>query len=344
MHLKKRLYCLFFIIILLTGCLPVEEPFLPVPTLTVPEPILYTTEPVDLGEVVLFRDLRAGFVPAREEILSFPMNGVLFSNVNVRVGDFVYEGDVIVELEKSSYVRDLEQAIRALEMAEVNLRQLEETHALNLQRERILGTPVDMISYARRHDGYSHQIDILNIQIENLEYELERRVLRASTDGYVTTLRRLNEGDVTVADQQIATIADVTETIFIVSGDGAELLEIGDVVELTVRQEVYYGVIIDPQTYNIMADRYDYEAYVLIPDGHQYGFTTASFGNIRVVLDALDDVISVPRDAVHLYNERAFVFVLEEGLRMLRDIEVGLVGNASVEIRSGLELGELVIR
>ena len=342
--MRKKFSCLFLIIILLTGCLPVEEPLLPVPTLSVPDPILFNTEPADLGEVMLFRDLRAGFVPAREEILSFPMNGILFSNVNVRIGDFVREGDIIVELERSSYEREMEQAIRELEMAELNLRQLEETHALHLQRERILGIPVDMISYARRHDNYSHQIDILNIQMENLEYELERRVLRASMDGYVTFLRRLDEGDVTIADQQIATIADVTETVFLVSGDGAELLHVGDVVELTVRQEVYYGIIIDPLEYNLTANRSDYEAYVLIRDGHQYGFTTTSFGNIRVVLDALEDVLCVPADAVHMYDDRAFVFILEDGLRTLRDVEIGLVGNLRVEIRSGLELGELVIR
>ena len=342
--MRKRLYFLLLIIIFLTGCLPVEEPLLPIPTLSVPEPVLFNTEPVDLGDVMLFRDLRAAFVPAREEVLSFPMNGILFDNVNVRVGDYVHEGDIIIELERSSYIRELEHAIRELEMAEVNLRQLEEAHVINLQRERILRIPVDMISYARRHDNYSHQIDILNIQIENLEYELERRVLRASMDGYITSLRRLEEGDVTVADQQIAMIADVTETVFLVTGDGADLLRIGDVIELTVRGEIYYGIVIDPLEYNLTANRSDYEAYILIPDGHQYGFTTTSFGNIRIVLDALEDVMCVPADAVHVYEDRAFVFVLDEGIRTLRDVEVGLMGNLRVEIRSGLELGELVIR
>ena len=342
--MRKRLYCLILIIIFLTGCLPVEEPLLPIPTLSVPEPVLFNTEPVDVGDVMLFRDLRAGFVPAREEILSFPMNGILFDSVNVRAGDFVQEGDIIVELERSSYVRELEQATRELEMAEVNLRQLEEAHTLHLQRERILGIPVDRISYARRHDNYSHQIDILNIKIENLEYEMERRVLRASMDGYITSLRRLNEGDVTVADQQIAIIADVTETVFLVTGDGANLLHLGDVVEITIRSEVYYGIVIDPLEYNLTANRSDYEAYVLIPDGHQYGFTTTSFGNIRIVIDAMEDVLCVPFDAIHVHEDRTFVFVLEEGLRTLRDVEVGLMGNVRVEIVSGLELGELVIR
>ena len=346
--MKKRIYCvlvtLLFSILLFSSCLPMEEATLPAPRLSIPEPILYETTPVVVGEVVLYRDLRANFVPAREETLSFPMNGILIHSVNVRMGDFVREGDIIMELEREDYLRELDQSIRDLETAQVNLRQLEENHALDLHNARLTGATVDTISYTRQHDTYSHQIDVLNIKIENLEGELESRVLRASMDGYVIFLRSFIEGDVTVADQQMATIADVTETLFLVSGDEADLLNIGDVVEMTVRQEVYYGIIIDPEEYNITADRSDVEAFILIQDGFQYGFTTNCVGNIHVVLDVSENVLSVPTRTIHRYDDRTFVFVLHEGLRTLRDIEVGLVGNASTEIISGLEVGELVIR
>ena len=345
--IKKRVYCLLatllFSTLLFSSCLPVEEATLPAPRLSIPEPALYETDPVIVGEVVLYRDLRANFVPAREEILSFPMNGILLHSVNVRVGDFVREGDIIMELERESYLRELDQTTRDLEAAEVNLRQLEENHALDLHNARLTETTVDMINYTRQHDYYSHQIDVLNIKIENLKRELENRVLRSSMDGYVIFLRRFTEGDVTVADQTMATIADVTETVFLVSDDGADLLNVGDVVEMTVRQEVYYGVIIDPEEYNITTDRSDYEAFILIRDGLQYGFTTACVGNIHVILDVSENVLSVPTRTIHRYYDRTFVFVLHEGLRTLRDIEVGLVGNASTEIVSGLEVGELVI-
>ena len=346
--MKKRIYCLWipllFSILWFTGCLPVEEGPLPVPTLAAPAPVVFDTVTVEVGDVVLYRDLRANFVPAREESLSFPMNGILIHGVNVRVGDFVREGDIIIELERDTYVRELEQTTRDLEMAQVNLRQLEENHALNLHSAWLTGTPVDMLGYTRRHDEYSHQIDVLNIKIENIEGELERRVLRATMDGYVVSLRRITEGDVTVADQQLAVIADVTETVFLISDDGANLLYMGEVVQMTVRDEVYYGVVIDPVEYNITANRSQYEAFILIRDGLQYGFTTSCVGNIHVVLDTAPEVLVVPTRTIQRYEERTFVFVLEDGLRTLRDVEVGLVGNTYVEIISGLEVGELVIR
>ena len=346
--MRKRIFCLLmsslFSIVLLSGCLPAEEAPLPTPRLAIPEPVIFDTEAVAFGDVVLYRDLRANFVPARKEILSFPMNGILIHGVNVRVGDFVREGDIIIELERDSYVRELEQTTRDLEMAQVNLRQLEETHALNLHGAWLTGTTVDMIGYTRRRDQYRHQIDVLGIKIENIEGELERRVLRATMDGYVTSLRRISEGDVTVADQQLAVIADVTETVFLVSDDGANLLNIGEVVGMTVREEMYYGVVIDPVEYNITANRSEHEAFILIRDGLQYGFTTSCVGNIHVVLETTEDVLVVSTRNIHHYYDRAFVFVLEDGLRTLRDIEVGLMGNAWTEVMSGLEVGELVIR
>ena len=342
----KIIFCLLISILLfgLLGCLPEEEPILPVPTLSVPSPAFFDTEAVSLNDVVYFRDLRVTQVPARVETLSFPMNGILINSINVRVGDFVNQGDIVVELERSSYERELEQAIKNLEIAKVNLRQLEETHQLNLYRAWISEVPVDMVSYRRQHDAYSHQIDVLNIRITHLEYELERRVLRASMDGYVTSIINFREGDVTTADRRIATIADVTETIFKVSGEDAELLDIGEEVEITVGSDVLLGVVIDPLEYNITADRTDYEAYIIVKDGHHYGLTGASSGTIHMILGVANNVLCVPTRTVHIYNDRAFVVVLEDGLPILRDIETGLMGNSFTEVISGLELGELVVR
>jgi len=344
--MKKVIYSLLISVLLfgLPGCLPEEESILPIPTLSAPNPAFFDTDAVTIDDVVYFRDLRVTQVPARVETLSFPMNGILIDSVNVRVGDFVNQGDIIVELERGSYQRELEQAITNLEIAEVNLRQLEEAHELNLDRAWITEVPVDMVSFTRQQDALNHQIDVLNIRISNLEYELERRVLRASMDGYVTSVINFTEGDVTIADRRMATIADVTEIIFMVSGEDAELLDIGEEVEITVGSDILLGVVIDPLEYNITADRTDYEAYIIVRDGHHYGLTGASSGTIHIIFDVVENVLVVPTRTIHIYNDRIFVIVLEEGLPILRDIDAGLIGNTFTEVLGGLELGDLVVR
>ena len=343
--MKKKNH--YFIILILSfgllGCLPEEEPPLPVTTLSAPAPVHYETASVIIGDVIEYRNIRASVVPARVENLSFPTNDILISNVNVRVGDFVREGDVIVELERSFYLQELEQAIMDLEMAEVSLRQLGETQAYNVERARLTGTIVDTASYNRQRDAYNHEIDVLNIRITYLEDVLEQRVLRASMDGYVSFLFPFEEGEVTIADRRLVTIADMTETLFMVEGDRANLLKIGDQVDVYVGENVLTGIVIDPVEHNITADRSYYEAFVLILDGLQYGGMERGFGSIHLVLDTATDVLCIPSPLIHIYGDRVFVYVLEDGIPVLRYVEIGLVGNRFTEIISGLELGELVV-
>lgn len=162
-------------------------------------------------------------------------------------------------------------------------------------------------------------------------------------DGYITFLHSFNEGDVSIADRQMVIIADAAETIFMVRDAAADFFTVGDEVELFVRPDTHFGIVIDPLEHNITANRREHEAYILIPDGHLYGFTTTSSGTIRVILGESEDVLYVPTDALNTVGDRVFVFVLEDGLRTLRDIRVGVVGNTMTEVISGLELGELVI-
>jgi len=129
-----------------------------------------------------------------------------------------------------------------------------------------------------------------------------------------------------------------------VSGDGATLLNVDDVVNITVQGELYYGVVVDPIEHGITADRSGYEAYIMIQGGHQYGFATGTTGSVQVIFDVAKEVLAVPTNSVTVYGNRAFVFVLEEELRVLRDIQVGLVGNSLTEVVSGVEEGELIVR
>ena len=342
---KATLFILISVLLslLLVGCLPIEEEVLPAPTLLVPEPDIFRTIPVEIGDVVLYQDLRTVLVAAREEVLSFPMNGILIDTVHVRLGDAVEEGDILIELERSAYLQELERVSRELEMAKVSLRQLDEMHSQRTRWAQLTNTSVDTFSYRRQRDDISHRIEVINIQINNLEDELERRVLRASMDGYVTFLHRVNEGDVTIAEARMVAIADIAETVFLVSDSGAQLLSIGDIVDITIRPDVYQGVVIDPVEHNITANRGEFEAFILIQEGFQYGFTTRTSGLLRVIINTAENVLTIPERALHTFEGHSFVFVLEDDLRVMRSVEVGLIGNFDVEIIGGLAEGELVI-
>ena len=341
--MKYRYLTTLLIITLLTACLPVEEPVLPPPILTIPESAMYRTVPVFVGDVVSYREVNAAFVPAREEVLSFPMNGILIKEIFVREGDVVREGDIIAELERGPFIASLEQTENDINWARLDLRQLEEQHNLNLLEAEITGVHLDMSAYLTRRDNLIYQLDILEINKDYYEYEINRRVIRSPMDGVVISAVRHQEGDRTVADQRIASIGDQSLAVFIVRGQDADLVNYGDVFEVTIRRELYTGEVVDPEVFGIQRAEGENEAYIAIQGVGQHSFTSRDYGMFRVILDIREDVMYLPHNAIKSANARIFSYVYEDGLRVIKDIEVGLRGNNAVEILNGLEPGEQVI-
>ena len=66
-----------------------------------------------------------------------------------------------------------------------------------------------------------------------------------------------------------------------------------------------------------------------------------------MVANSREDVLTIPTNVLREYNGRTYVQVLQDGVKMEKDVVVGLKGtmdNSTVyEIVSGLEEGEQVI-
>ena len=66
-------------------------------------------------------------------------------------------------------------------------------------------------------------------------------------------------------------------------------------------------------------------------------------GNIVLELGRRDNVLSVPKTAVHRAGDKVYVYVVDsDGYRRYREVTIGLEGDTRTEILSGLEAGEIV--
>lgn len=77
-----------------------------------------------------------------------------------------------------------------------------------------------------------------------------------------------------------------------------------------------------------------------VPKTVRLGQTTT----VQVVVDQAEDVLSVPTSAVTTAGGRTTVTVLENGRQVVKPVEVGVRGDTSTEIKSGLREGEEVVR
>ena len=70
-----------------------------------------------------------------------------------------------------------------------------------------------------------------------------------------------------------------------------------------------------------------------------------AMGTLMVVTDKKEQVLTLPSESVHKAGEEYFVYVMGEGgVREVKWIEIGLLGDKTIEVLSGLEEGDRVIQ
>ena len=64
---------------------------------------------------------------------------------------------------------------------------------------------------------------------------------------------------------------------------------------------------------------------------------------ITLNTDEAEDVLLIPIEAVNASRDRDYVYIIEDGIIQERTIEIGISSGLMVEVRSGLEVGDIVI-
>jgi macrolide-specific efflux system membrane fusion protein len=303
----------------------------------------YQTVEVTRGDVPLYRELSASYVAAREETVSFDIGDEYITSVNVDAGDTVEEGDVIAELDRRYYLDELEKIARDETWVNMELAQLDERHALALEQTALTGELVDETAYLNERSDLLARLEEFSIRKEYLELENERRILRSSLNGMVTYIMAFREGDMSAADKAVATIADQSNSVFMVRGQETENMSAGSHYPLTVDGVIYDSMVVSAEELGVVRANTE-ELYLVITEEEQPVVTSRTYARVTLTLDEAGNVLRLPNKVVKKANARVFVYVLENGIRVIKDIEIGLEGNNLTEITGGLNEGDAVIQ
>ena len=331
--MKLRLCIVLLGLLFLSGCfaLPVEDPLMAPPIMQMPEVGAPRTVPVMRGTVTRSSNPFASYVPAREEFLRFDVDGFRILGIYVDIGDYVQEGDIIASLDRPDITAQINNLTRQLEWQELSISQA--------QRRRRAGHDVTQadINLLRR------QLEIIQMELDYLERVNNLRYLRAGMDGMVSQVVLFTPGMESNSNIVVATIIDQGYSIFATNPiEAGPYMDIGDHFTMYLNGEPYRVVVIDPEEYDIQRDRRG-EIYLAFVDENPI-IPPNPRANVYVIMYSVEDALHVHWRAVHSASDRTFVFVLrEDGIREIRDVEVGLRGNGHYEILVGLTEGELVI-
>ena len=339
--MRRALLVLPALLLLLTACLPIEEEAPPPPVITAAGSIDIKTVVVSRGDVLLHRYCTVISAPAKEEDLSFSLNDLIIAGVYVQEGDLVREGDILAELDHGYYLDEIVSAERDEALTRLYIRQLEERYALDRSYSWAAGFQADEAYYTGQRSSLLTQLEILILRKERLQNEESRRVLRSPMDGIVTYVMPNPAGERTVADQCVVTVADKSKQVFVLRGADSELVNAGDLLELSASGATFTGRIAEPEELGISRSVGEREKYVVLTDDSiiiEQDNVTA-----HIIIERANNTIYVPKNVVKRVGERAYVYVLDNEVRTIRDVEIGLEGSSETEILSGLDVGEIVI-
>lgn len=320
----------------------------------------YTLGEASMGDVVLTEHIPCTYLQTAEEDISFSVSGRRIAKVHVRVGDNVVKGQLLAELtdnDTEGRIEELEYNIQRnrVLMEYVDVKENQDISAKWLQflyrsglsddEEEAMKDSIAQLQQDNiflRQD-YQDAIDLDSMELEKLRSENAAGQLYAGMDGTVSWVRQNLEGSTCARNESIMKIIDGSEGLFVVEeAEWADLFQKGVPVDMQIK-------------WGASAGQYQLIPYKMEEWGERLTFTldeqyegtmieVGADGTIDVVLDSRENVLMAPLRAVHMAEERFYVYVVgESGMREVRWIETGLHGDTSVEIREGLILGEKVI-
>lgn len=345
--------------LLLTSCglMPQEAELPKAPIAQTVKEAEYTLTTAMRGSVLVERDLRCTYKPARSESLKFEASGIRVDTMFVEMGTQVQKGDLLGQLEMEDLEIEEERQEADLEKMRLSKEHLEEKHELEARRMNIqIGqaegsqrtklwkqkTTMDE-NYTLDLQQAENDISIQEKRLQETEKKIADRRVYAGISGVVTYVRPYEEGDVSGENETAVMVSDVESSAFMMEGDDCAFFTVGDIIQISYKQDVHEAEVVTAEDLGLKSDPEAQICYFRLvqPD---LDLESGTQGSIHWVTEQVDDVIYVRSDAIIRMGGQTSVYYLDaDGVKCMKEVETGLDNGTYVEIISGLEEGEEIL-
>lgn len=328
-------------------------------------------------EVVRSSVLASGKVGFREQVrLSSELSGKVLS-VDVREGDTVRKGQLLIALEAEQYQAMLEQQQADARLQQVAISQ-EQTQLKNLERqvERLRALQQDRLVDRSTFEAEENKMNVARLNVQSRRESLaqssatlaqardtlKRTQIRSPLDGVVTRLdvkagESVIPGTTNIPGTVLAEVSDTSSVIAEVKVDETDIARIAIGQRAAIHAAAYPDQVVHGVVERIAASAVKAEGQQNLSFAVDIRLDAAEANRIKpgtscraeIYIQSSDKELAVPlqavlyEDATRAGKEKAYVFVDEGGTAVRRDLTLGLSSDSHVVVKSGLQSAERVV-
>ena len=327
-----------------------------------PAPTAVAAKPAQVLEFLPSDTIEVGVEPLRQVL---PLSGALralnqvsvkakvageVKDVLVRAGEAVKAGQVLIRIDTSEYQAKLEQARGSLVASRGQLDIATKTRDNNLallDKGFISRNAFD--NAASQFDIAKANVDTARGALDVAQKALNDTVVKAPIAGMISS-RTVEPGEKVSIDNKLLEVVDLSQMELEAPVPTADILKVklGQEVLVTVEglpQAVVGKVVrINPAT---QSGSRSIMVYVRI-ENPQGLLRAGMFADASLTLDKRDAVMTVPQTAIQIDGDKTYVYAIENGKLIRRDVVLGMRGVDSrgnaVEVSSGLQSGARIVK
>ena len=352
----RWLVLIMIIALSLTGCgiLPKEEELPTAPVLAEGQVDEYVLTPVFRSDIEVGSNIRCTYIPSEEERLSFPVGGETISHVYVSLGDHVMPGDLLMELDVSSFEDEIRQQKNDMDSISLELYHLSASWDLELEAAEMQdewnaahGSASDRVSsvnsqYGARQSLLYSEYEVASLRLEELEKQKAKRQIYASIEGNITSIYSFEDGERSVKNRTVIIVTNMEAALFEVYSGNSDLIRTGE----------EYMLVCNDQTYPVIARAASELDATNVKEGKLYfqmempdpELSQGDTGIVRITTAEKQGALCVVTSAIQDLGGQTVVYIVdEEGLRQIQPVTFGISNDKLTEILEGLSEGDSVI-
>jgi HlyD family secretion protein len=320
------------------------------------------TESVEKGDVSQRVVAFGALQPVQKVLVGSQVSGnieEIFADFNsmVRRGDVIAQIDPSTfEAEVSSAQAELESAEAGLELAQMQYQRVQELR----ERQFVAPSEVDQANATLRQA--EAQVRVRRHALERAERELDRTTIKSPTDGMVIS-REVDVGQTVAASLNAPVLFEIAADLSnmwihanVTEADVGTVTE-GQRVNFRVdahRGRNFEGEVIQVRNAPIMEDNVVHYETIIAVDNSERLLKPGMTAEVNIITDEVHDVVRVrnsalrarlpdnirPEDPPEAEDMNALVYILNENEIIPRRVKTGLTDGAFTEIIEGLDPGE----